>query len=80
MAIYNSLNERLNTTHDTNGIPLDYAYSIDKDKVYTSTIENEIVVMSYNIELFGTRNNSSTINEILKRHKPELVGIQEATH
>ena len=60
MAIYNSLNERLNTTHDTNGISLNYAYSIDKDKVYTSTIENEIVVMSYNIELFSTRNNSST--------------------
>ena len=80
MAIYNSLNERLNTAHDTNGISLDYAYSIDKDKVYTSTIENEIIVMSYNIELFSTRNNSSTINEILKRHKPELVGIQEATN
>ena len=80
MAIYNSSKERLNTVYDIDAVHLDYAYSVDKSKVYSSAIEDEIVVMSYNIELFGTRNTSDTIEAILKRHKPELVGIQEATH
>lgn len=80
MAIYNSKYQRMVAVYNIDNESLNQAYSIINQEVYSSTVKDEIVVMTYNIELFGTRNTTDTIKTIIDRHKPDIIGIQEATH
>lgn len=77
MAIYNKNGNPIASVYGSDGNPISSAYDIDGVQVFP-TGGTTLKVMTYNVQFFNGINSQTAMQtEIINKHKPDIIGMQE---
>ncbi len=78
MPAYNITGSELPFIYDSNNIPLNQAYDLNGNELYSEPVPIQLKIMSYNCRWFRDYNSQQTMQEIIfNSNNADLVGFQE---